>query len=64
MLHYVHQLLSDCVCLLFAAEQVVYGGFLQLFHWKWRYESAESEPEQLSCGQTDEQWAETHYKAP
>ncbi len=44
MLHYVHQLLSDC--LLFAAKQVVYSGFLQLFLWKWRCESAESEPEQ------------------
>ncbi len=40
MLHYVHQLLSDCVCLLFAAEQVVYSDFLQLFLWKQR------EPEQ------------------
>ncbi len=26
MLHYVHQLVSNCVCLLFAAEQVVYIG--------------------------------------
>ncbi len=44
MLHYVHQLLSNCVCQLFAAEQVVYSGFLQLFLWKRRYESADSEP--------------------
>ena len=27
MLHYVHQLVSRCVCLLFAAEQEVYSGF-------------------------------------
>ncbi len=31
MLHYVHQLVSNCVCLLFAAEQVVYSWFLELF---------------------------------
>ncbi len=31
MLHCVHQLVSNWVCLLFAAEQVVYCGFLELF---------------------------------
>ncbi len=41
----VHQLASNCVCLLSAAEQVVYSGFLQLFLWKRHYERAESEPE-------------------
>ncbi len=34
MLHYVHQLVSNCVCLLFAAEQIVYTGFLELLLWK------------------------------
>ncbi len=38
-------LVSNCICLLFAAEQVLYSGFLQLCFWKWRYESGESEPE-------------------
>ncbi len=27
----VHQLVANCVCLLIVAEQVVYGGFLELF---------------------------------
>lgn len=30
MLHYVCQLVSNCVCLRFGAEQVVYSGFLEL----------------------------------
>ena len=30
-LHFVHQLVSNCVCLLFAAEQGVYDGFLKSF---------------------------------
>ncbi len=30
MLHYAQKLVSDCGHLLFAAEQVVYSGFLQL----------------------------------
>ncbi len=34
MLHYVHQLVSNCVCLLFAAEQVVYRGFIELYTCK------------------------------
>ncbi len=29
MFHYVHQLVANSVCLLFGAEQVVYGGFLR-----------------------------------
>ena len=33
-LHYVHQRVSDCVCLLFAAQQVVDRGCLQMFPWK------------------------------
>ncbi len=31
LLHYVHQLRSNCACLLFGAGQVVFCGFLQLF---------------------------------
>lgn len=27
MLHYVHQLLAKCICVLFGAEQVVYSWF-------------------------------------
>ncbi len=34
MLRYVHQLVSNCVCLLFGAGQVVYSGFFELVHWK------------------------------
>ncbi len=28
MLHYVHQVVSSCVCLLFGAERVMYSGYL------------------------------------
>ncbi len=31
--HDVHQQLSNCVCLLFGAEQVVYSDLLELFFW-------------------------------
>ncbi len=31
MLHYLHQLVSNCVCLMFGAEQVVYDGFFRAF---------------------------------
>ncbi len=31
MLHYVPQLVSDCVCLPFAAEQMVYSRFIGAF---------------------------------
>lgn len=50
MLHYVHQAVTNCVCLLFLAEQVVYTEFRDLFHWKQLpaalYKSVESEPKQ------------------
>ncbi len=46
MLQYVHQLLSDCVCLLFGAGQVVYGGFLELFHWKQLPAAAENKDDE------------------
>lgn len=42
MLHSVHQLVSNCVCLLLCAEQTVFSGFLERFHKKQRYESSES----------------------
>lgn len=29
MLHYVHHLVFNCVCLMFGAEQVLYSGFLE-----------------------------------
>ncbi len=32
MLRYGHQLVTNLVCLLFDTEQVVYNGFLELFH--------------------------------
>ncbi len=32
MLHCVHQLVSNCVSLLFAAEQVVYSGVLKVLN--------------------------------
>ncbi len=35
MLRYAHQLVANCVCLLFGAgQQVVYKGFLERFHRK------------------------------
>lgn len=34
MLHYVHQMDANCVCIPFGVEQVVYYGFLEPFHWK------------------------------
>lgn len=34
MLHYVHQLVSNCVCLLFAAGQGEYRGFIGAFSLK------------------------------
>lgn len=33
MLHYVRQVVTNCVCLLFGAEQWVHSEFLELFHW-------------------------------
>lgn len=34
MLHYVQQLLTNFVCLLYSAEQVVYSTSLEIIHWK------------------------------
>ncbi len=52
MLHNVHQLVANCVCLLFGAEQVVYSGFMKALCCKQlpavagnkADESCESEP--------------------
>ncbi len=52
MLHYVHQLVANHVCLLFGAEQVVYSEFLEPFHWKQQLWEQNSKT------------AETYYKAP
>ncbi len=43
MFHYDHQLGSNYVCLLFGAEQAVYGEFLELFHRKQLPPTAENE---------------------
>ncbi len=50
MLHYVHQLVANIICLLFGAEQVVYSGFLDRFSLKQRYKSGETDLKQLCCG--------------
>ncbi len=42
MLHYVHQLVSNFICLWFGTEQVVYSGFLELFRWKQQPAVAEN----------------------
>ncbi len=42
MLYYVHQLVADCVCPLFGADQVVYSGYLELFCWKQLHAVAEN----------------------
>ncbi len=55
MLHCVHQLVANFVCLLFGAGQVVYSGFIRAFCWKYfpavaendADESDEGEPKQL-----------------
>ncbi len=55
MLHYVHWLVSNCVCLLFGAEQIVYSGFMGGFCWKQLAaaaevdEKAETEQKQSRC---------------
>ncbi len=47
MLRDVHQLVSNCLCLLFAAEQVVYSGLLLLLETMLM---RAVRPQQLSCG--------------
>lgn len=32
MLHHVHQLIANCACLLFGAEQAVFSGFTEAFY--------------------------------
>lgn len=70
MLHYVHQLVSICVCLLFAAEKAVYSGFIEFFLRK-QLPDANDAMRRVSMNQnskavvqTVKQWAETHYNDP
>ncbi len=57
MFHYVHQLVANCVCLPFGAEQGVFSVFLEPFHWKQLPAAAENKT------MTAKQHVETHYKA-
>ncbi len=43
MLHCVHQQVTNCVCLLFGAELLMYTGFLELFRWKQLPAAAEND---------------------
>lgn len=70
LLSYFHQILSNFVCLLFGAEQLVYSGIFTAlslktsacFSWKRDYESRESEPKQQSCKLQLKQWAEGRWR--
>ncbi len=66
MLHYVHQLLSDCVRLMFAAVQVqVYSGFLQLLiNENNAVKALRVNKNSEVSGWTDNQSGERHYNAP
>lgn len=62
-------LVTNCVCLLFAAEQVLYGGCFELFQQKQLPAVVENNTMRVNqngkvAGWTDEQWAKTHFKAP
>ena len=48
MLHYVHHIVTNCVCLVFGAEQVVYSVFFRAAFCILRphYKSSKSEPKQ------------------
>ncbi len=61
MLHYVHQLVADLVCLLFGAEQA-FRRFLELFHWKQLPATAENDTWRVTQNSVfaAKQWAETH----
>lgn len=71
MLHYVDQLVSDCVCLPFDVEQVVFSRLSELFHEKQlpaaakidavRFVSVNQNSEFV--GGTTKRWDETRYKA-
>ncbi len=63
MPHYVHQLVSKCVCLVFAAEQVVYSGFLEIFHWKQLPAAAKNNAMRaVRVNQNSKVAAETHHE--
>lgn len=58
MLHYVHQLSPNCVCLLYDAEQIVNSGFLELFHTKKKMLHAASKNDTMtSVSEPEELWA-------
>ncbi len=66
MLHYVHQLGANCVCLLFGAGQVEYNGLLELFYLKQLPAATENGREPWDWIKTvklrvvkPQQWAET-----
>ncbi len=64
ILRYVHQLVTNCVCLPFSAEQVVYSGFLEhftLLNNSMRVKGMNQNGK--VAGRMAKQWAETHYKA-
>lgn len=72
MLHYVHQPVTKCVCLLCGAGQVTYSRFLELYRWKMLLAAVEHDDKRVSVNQnskalltyvTVKQCAETHYKA-
>ncbi len=70
MRHYIHQLVANCVCLLFGAEQAVYSEFLQLTAETAPAAAESDDIRTMSMnqnskvvGRTAEQWAETHCKA-
>ncbi len=67
MLYYVHQLVSYCVCLLFAAKQVVYSEFLELFLCCSRNNAMRAvwvNQNSKVIERTAKQWAETFHKGP
>ena len=55
MLNFLYQLVSNCVCLLLAAGQVVYSGFIRAYRMhaadeEGADESSETESKNGSCG--------------
>ncbi len=50
MLHYVHQVVSNCVCLLFAAEQVMNSSFLRDFSLQTAAAAGNKVDENEVCG--------------
>lgn len=71
MLHFVHQQVSKCVCLLFGVEQVLYNVSLEFFLWKQLLAAAENSTiravrvnqNSKFMDQSAQQQAETHHKA-